>query len=110
MKFFEDYFGVKYPYGKYSQVIVEDFELGGMENTSCTTFTKNILHDEKVLPDYITDVLVVVHELAHQWFGDLVTCKNWSNIWLNEGFASYSEALYWQESRKEKDIGCYIYL
>jgi aminopeptidase N len=101
MKFFEDYFGVKYPYEKYSQVTVEDFELGGMENTSCTTLTKNILHDEKVLPDYVNDVLVVVHELAHQWFGDLVTCKDWSNIWLNEGFASYSEALYWQESRKE---------
>lgn len=49
MKFFEDYFGVKYPYNKYSQVIVEDFELGGMENTSCTTLTKNILHDEKGL-------------------------------------------------------------
>jgi aminopeptidase N len=101
MKFFEDYFGVKYPYEKYSQVTVEDFELGGMENTSCTTLTKNILHDEKVLPDYINDVLVVAHELSHQWFGNLVTCKDWSNIWLNEGFASYSEALYWQESRKE---------
>lgn len=104
MKFFEDYFGVKYPYEKYSQVIVEDFELGGMENTSCTTLTKNILHNEKVLSDYVNDVLIVVHELAHQWFGDLVTCKDWSNIWLNEGFASYSEALYWQESRKENEF------
>jgi aminopeptidase N len=75
-----------------------------MENTSCTTLTRDVLHDEKVLPDYTFDISVVVHELAHQWFGDLVTCKDWSNIWLNEAFASYSEALYWQESRKEDEF------
>ena len=64
-----------------------------MENTTCTTLTRDILHDEKVLPDYNFDIAVVAHELAHQWFGDLVTCKNWSHIWLNEAFASYSESI-----------------
>ncbi|MER5174319.1 MAG: M1 family metallopeptidase [Candidatus Nitrosocosmicus sp.] len=104
IKFFEEYFETPYPYKKYSQVTVDDFEFGGMENTSCTTLTRNILHDEKVLPDYTSDIVVVAHELAHQWFGNLVTCKDWSNIWLNEGFASYSEALYWEESRKQNEF------
>ena len=104
IKFFEEYFETPYPYKKYSQVTVDDFEFGGMENTSCTTLTRNILHDEKVLPDYTSDIEVVAHELAHQWFGNLVTCKDWSNIWLNEGFASYSEALYWEESRKQNEF------
>src|SRR5215203_2626025 len=106
MRFFEEYFGMKYPYKKYSQVAVEEFELGGMENTSCTTLTKYLLHDEIAAIDYTRDIDVVSHELAHQWFGDLVTCRDWSNIWLNEGFATYCEALYW-ESTKGFDEFCY---
>ena len=106
MRFFEEYFGMKYPYKKYSQVAVEEFELGGMENTSCTTLTKYLLHDEIAAIDYTRDIDVVSHELAHQWFGDLVTCRDWSNIWLNEGFATYCETLYW-ESIKGFDEFCY---
>jgi aminopeptidase N len=94
MKFFENYLNTKYPYSKYSQVAVDDFQFGGMENTSCTILTRRILHDEKASLDYKRDIDVVSHELAHQWFGDLVTCKDWEHIWLNEGFASYCEALY----------------
>ena len=82
---------------KYSQVAVDDFEFGDMENASCTTLTKNILHDKRASVDYTFDIFVVAHELAHQWFGDLVTCKEWSHIWLNEGFATFCEALYWEK-------------
>jgi aminopeptidase N len=106
IRFFEEYFGVKYPYKKYAQVAVEEFELAGMENTSCTTLTKYILHDEIAAIDYTKDIEVISHELAHQWFGNLVTCRDWSNIWLNEGFATYCEALYW-ESTKGFDEFCY---
>jgi aminopeptidase N len=77
MKFFEGYFGLKYPYKRYSQVAVEEFELDGMENTSCMTLTKYILHNETVAIDYTRDIDVISYELAHQWFGYLVTCRDW---------------------------------
>lgn len=73
---------------------MEEFELGGMENTSCTTLTKYILHNDIAAIDYTRDIDVNSHELAHQWFGDLITCRDWADIWLNEGFATYCEALY----------------
>jgi aminopeptidase N len=94
MKFFIYYLDTNYPYNKYSQVAVEDFEYGGMENTTCTTLTDQYFHNKEVLPDYTSDTEVVRHELTHQWFGDLVTCRDWQHLWLNEGFATYFEALY----------------
>jgi len=94
LKFFEDYIGINYPYKKYSQVAVDDFDYGGMENASCTTLEGELFHDQRALPNYTFDDEVVRHELAHQWFGDLVTCKSWSHLWLNEGFATYFEFLY----------------
>ena len=96
-----------YPYNKYAQVAVEDFEFGGMENTSCTTLTRNILFDKRASLDYSSDD-VISHELAHQWFGDLVTCKDWPHIWLNEGFATYFEALYWEASRSKDEFQNYM--
>src|SRR5215218_9771274 len=95
IRFYEEYLGTNYPYDKYSQVTVQDFVYGGMENTSCTTLTLDTLHDEKAHLDFTSDYLIS-HELAHQWFGDLVTCSDWQHIWLNEGFATYCEALYWE--------------
>jgi aminopeptidase N len=93
--FFADYLGVPYPYERYSQVCVADFLFGGMENTSATTLTLDTLHDARAHLDFSSEPLVS-HELAHQWFGDLVTCRDWSEAWLNEGFATYLEVL-WQE-------------
>jgi aminopeptidase N len=93
MAFFEREIGVPYPWAKYDQVCVEDFVAGGMENTSLTILTDSTLHT----PEFETlrsSQGLVAHELAHQWFGDLVTCKDWANIWLNEGFATYYELLY----------------
>ncbi|HEU5120519.1 MAG TPA: M1 family metallopeptidase, partial [Candidatus Nitrosocosmicus sp.] len=97
--FFESYFATKYPFQKYSQVAVDNFEFGGMENLSCTTFTRRVLHDKKTSLDYKNDLLLIVHELAHQWFGNLVTCRGWPHIWLNEGFATYCESLYLENSK-----------
>ncbi len=93
---FEAVIGVPYAYERYSQIAVADFIFGGMENTSATTQTDRTLHDERAHLDFSSDPLVA-HELAHQWFGDLVTCRDWSHAWLNEGFATYFEAV-WAEA------------
>ena len=98
---FERTIGVPYPYERYSQIAVADFTFGGMENTSATTQTDRVLHDERAHLDYSADYLAS-HELAHQWFGDLVTCRDWSQAWLNEGFATYFEAV-WLEAYKGWD-------
>jgi aminopeptidase N len=101
MDFFSKATGVPYPYAKYAQVAVADFIYGGMENTSATTQTARTLHDERAHIDFSSDPLVS-HELAHQWFGDLVTCRDWGHAWLNESFATYCEAL-WREHHLGRD-------
>lgn len=101
LEFFSKKIGVDYPYDKYAQVVAWDFIYGGMENTSATTQTEYTLHPESVEKDYSSEPLVA-HELAHQWFGDLLTCKEWAHAWLNEGFATYFESL-WMESEHGKD-------
>ncbi len=95
LRFFEEKLGIKYPYVKYAQTVVADFTFGGMENISATTQTELTLHDERAHLDYISDHLVA-HELAHQWFGDLLTCRDWSHGWLNEGFATYFGNLFYE--------------
>lgn len=84
--------GVPYPWTRYSQVVVSDFIFGGMENTTATTMYEHILLDTRAAIDIESHDLVA-HELAHQWFGDYVTCRDWSHGWLNEGFATYFEHL-----------------
>jgi aminopeptidase N len=93
MEFFEREIGVPYPWAQYGQVVVRDFTSGGMENTTLTTLTEQTLHRADTGRITSSEGLVA-HELAHQWFGDLVTCKDWSHIWLNEGFATYYETLF----------------
>jgi aminopeptidase N len=97
IEFFERAIGVPYPYAKYAQVAVNDFIFGGMENTSATTQTADTMHDERAHLDFKSDPLVA-HELAHQWWGDLLTCRDWSHAWLNEGFATYFEALWCEQN------------
>ncbi|MDQ6826130.1 MAG: HEAT repeat domain-containing protein [Candidatus Eremiobacteraeota bacterium] len=96
--------GTAYPYERYSQIAVADFIFGGMENTSATTQTDHTLHDARAHLDFSSDPLVA-HELAHQWFGNLLTCRDWSHAWLNEGFATYFEAVF-----READLGYDEYL
>lgn len=90
MRVFEDMTGVNYPFNKYDQTIVANFDFGGMENITATTMADTEMFLTK--PNEVEDL--ISHELAHSWFGNLVTCKNWSELWLNEGFATYMEAVY----------------
>lgn len=93
MAFFEQEIGVPYPWPKFDQVCVNDFVAGGMENTTATTLTDGTLFAADTENIHNSEGLIA-HEMAHQWFGDLVTCKDWSHLWLNEGFATYYETLY----------------
>jgi aminopeptidase N len=93
MAFFEQEIGVDYPWDRYDQICVNDFVAGGMENTTLTVLTDRTLFEEAT-ENLESSEGLVAHELAHQWFGDLLTCKDWSHIWLNESFATYYETLY----------------
>ena len=104
---FEELTGVKYPYAKYSQTTVEDFLWGGMENLNATTLATTYYPDAASEEDFQTTYAsphlnpagLVAHELAHQWFGDLVTCADWPHAWLNEAFATYFQTLYFERTR-----------
>ena len=107
MEVFSKKLGVNYPWEKYAQVMVDDFVAGGMENSSATTNTSSSLREKKLLAEYPGDEdPLISHELAHQWFGDLVTCNDWGNVWLNEGFATFFEMV-WSESHYPKDQADY---
>ncbi len=109
IEFFSQEFGYKYPYPKYAQVCVSDFIFGGMENTSTTLLTDRCLLDEKAALDNYNAESLVAHELAHQWFGDLIVIKHWSHAWIKEGMATYSEVL-WTEHEYGQDDSAYYLL
>jgi aminopeptidase N len=96
LTFFSTVTGVKYPWPKYSQNAMYDFG-GGMENVSSTTLGERSLTDRRA--GYRNMAGLNSHELAHQWFGDLVTCKTWGDSWLNESFATFFQSLYFEHSR-----------
>ncbi len=109
IEFFSQAYGYAYPYPKYAQVCVDDFIFGGMENTSTTLLTDRCLLDERAALDNRNAESLVAHELAHQWFGDLVVIKHWSHAWIKEGMASYSEVM-WTEQEYGKDDAIYYRL
>jgi aminopeptidase N len=105
MAFFSRLIGLRYPYEKYAQVAAAEFIYGGMENTSATTQTDTVLHDARAHLEVEPRATgLMAHELAHQWFGDLLTCRDWSHAWLNESFATYFAALFVEHDRGRDDF------
>ncbi len=109
IEFFSQKYGYPYPFNKYAQVCIADFTFGGMENTSTTLLTDSCVLDERAAIDDRRSESLVAHELAHQWFGDLVVIKHWAHAWIKEGAASYAEIL-WTEAEYGMDEGAYYRL
>jgi len=92
--FFETYFGIPYPYGKYDQVFVPDYNMGAMENVACVVHSDRLLFRHAATErERRNRAVTVLHEMAHMWFGDLVTMEWWDDLWLNESFATYLATL-----------------
>lgn len=95
LDFFSEKFQYEFPWDKYAQIIVRDFVAGAMENTTAVTFMQSVQQHAEDL-DEIGNDGIVAHELSHHWFGNIVTCESWANLTLNEGFANYSEYLWYE--------------
>lgn len=92
---YERLFDEPYPWARYAQLVVWNFDAGGMENTAATSMFDTAIIAQDELDDH--DLLgLISHEVAHQWFGNLVTCTSWEHLWLNEGFATYLESLWFE--------------
>ncbi|MBA0049816.1 aminopeptidase N [Streptomyces sp. AJS327] len=90
LDFFHDHFGYPYPFGKYDQVFVPEYNIGAMENPGCVTFREEFVFRGKVTrASYLARATVILHEMAHMWFGDLVTMEWWDDLWLKESFADF---------------------
>ena len=103
--YFEKTFGLAYPFGKYDQIAVAEYNWGAMENVGCVTFHEDVLIFRSKVTErsYISRASTIHHEMAHMWFGDLVTMKWWQDLWLNESFAEWASYMAVSESTKYKN-------
>lgn len=103
-EYFEKTFGLAYPFEKYDQIAVVDFNFGAMENAGAVTFREDVLVFRSHMPDkaYLSRANTILHEMAHMWFGDMVTMFWWDDLWLNESFAEWSSYLALAESTRFK--------
>ncbi|MBW4526077.1 MAG: M1 family metallopeptidase [Phormidium tanganyikae FI6-MK23] len=108
IEFYSQKYGYPYAFPKYAQVCVDDFIFGGMENTSTTLLTDRCLLDQRAAIDNRSTETLVAHELAHQWFGDLVVIKHWSHAWVKEGMASYAEVMWIEEEYGREEALYYL--
>ncbi|MBI3404638.1 MAG: HEAT repeat domain-containing protein [Acidobacteria bacterium] len=110
LDFYSEKLGVLYPWEKYGQATVDEFVAEGMENASLTiNATRDMEHPEMDAESRYHADWLVSHELAHQWFGDLVTAKDWGHVWLNEAFASYMDTLWREHSLGKDDVAYYVW-
>jgi len=103
--YFEKTFGLAYPFGKYDQIAVAEYNWGAMENVGCVTFHEDVLifRSKVTERNYVSRATTIHHEMAHMWFGDLVTMKWWDDLWLNESFAEWASYVSVSESTKYKN-------
>ncbi len=103
--YFEKTFGLAYPFGKYDQIAVAEYNWGAMENVGCVTFHEDVLifRSKVTERNYVSRATTIHHEMAHMWFGDLVTMKWWEDLWLNESFAEWASYQSVSESTKYKE-------
>ena len=103
-EYFEDFFDFAYPFGKYDQIFVPEFNHGAMENVGAITHSERLVfRDPPTYNQRLTRAEVILHEMAHMWFGDLVTMNWWDDLWLNESFASYMSFLALTENTRFTD-------
>jgi aminopeptidase N len=99
--FYHAAFGVRYPFGKYDQLFVPEFKAGAMENAGCVTFVENYVFRSRVTDAERQDrAETILHEMAHMWFGDMVTMKWWDDLWLNESFATWASLVAMTEATR----------